>query len=225
MKKAFVKLCAKLYKIENPSVRKLLRAVISRLEGGQAFSTTLRQVMKIYHGIDIGIGTYGPCFNDEQIWTGYGNLTVGKYCSLARGVCMYSRNHPYWMASTSPLFYNANFADGVQEDTVPYGKLTIGNDVWIGQYALILPSCRNIGNGAVIGAGAIVTKDVPPYAIVAGNPAKVLKYRFDPETIEKLEAIRWWDWEVDFIKAHTEDFQNVERVVALYEKMEDNYEV
>lgn len=218
MKKMLAKLCVKLYKIKNPSVRKLLRAMMGRLEGGQAFSGSLRQVMLTYHGIDIGIGTYGPCFNDEQTWTGHGNLTVGKYCSLARGVCLYSRNHPYWTASTSPLFYNAAFADGVREDTVPYGKLTIGNDVWIGQYALILPSCRKIGNGAVIGAGAIVTKDVPPYAIVAGNPAKVLKYRFDPETIEKLEAIQWWDWDLDFIKAHAADFQDVQKLIALADR-------
>ena len=96
---------------------------------------------------------------------------------------------------------------------MPYGKLAIGNDVWVGQYAIILPSCKNIGDGAVIGAGAIVTKDVPPYAIVAGNPAKVLRYRFDEATIRKLEEICWWDWSLDEIKAHADVFQNVEALV------------
>lgn len=165
--------------------------------------------MRQYHGIEVGIGTYGSCFNDEQIWTGKGNLTIGKYCSFARGVCVYSRNHPYWNPSTSPLFYNAEFARGVAEDTVPYGKLSIGNDVWIGQYAVVLPSCKSIGNGAVIGAGAIVTKDVPPYSIVAGNPARIIKYRFDSFTIEQLERLKWWDWDIAELKAHAAVFQDV----------------
>lgn len=210
-----------LYKIPNQLLRKVLGKLISCMEGGQAFSESLRFLMKKYHGIDIGIGTYGPCFNAEQTWTGYGNLTVGKYCSLARGVCIFSRNHPYWIGSTSPLFYNGVFYKGAAENLVPYGKLAIGNDVWIGQYAVILPSCKSIGNGAVIGAGAIVTKDIPPYAIVAGNPAKVIKYRFDQNTIEQLEEIKWWDWSVDFIKENMHSFQNVNELIQLGAKVKN----
>lgn len=142
-------------------------------------------------------------------------MTVGKFSSLARGVCLYSRNHPYWMASTSPLFYNKEFNNTLGKDSVSFGKLTIGNDVWIGQYAVILPSCKNIGNGAVIGAGAIVTKDVPPYAIVAGNPARIIKYRFDEETIAKLEELKWWDWDIAFIKEHADKFQDVNLLIKL----------
>lgn len=213
MKSLLAACLVKLYRIPNASLRRVLRALIARLDHGQAFSTKLRQVMRMYHGIEIGIGTYGPCFNDVQTWTGHGNLTVGKYCSLARGVCIYSRNHPYWHPSTSPLFYNAAFADGVAKDTVPYGKLHIGNDVWIGQYAMILPSCHTVGDGAVIGAGAVVTKDVPPYAIVAGNPAKVLKYRFDSDTIAQLEEMKWWDWDISELKVHAADFQDMDRLM------------
>lgn len=103
----------------------------------------------------------------------------------------------------------------LNNDTVSYGKLTIGNDVWIGQYAVILPSCDYIGDGAVIGAGSIVTKNVPDYAIVAGNPAKVIKYRFSDEQIEQLKEIKWWDWDVDFLKQNAAALSEFDSLVAL----------
>lgn len=222
MRKITVFLLMKLYCIKNEKVRGVLRSLIGRLEGGQAWSMSLRKIEMKYYGIDIGIGTYGPCFLPDQTWTGYGNLTIGKYCSFAKGVCFYSRNHPYWKPSTSPLFYNHKFAKGgVLTDTVEYGKLDIGNDVWIGQYAIILPSVKKIGNGAVVGAGAVVTKDVPAYAIVAGNPAKIIKYRFDQETIEKLEKISWWEWDVDFLKQHIKELQDVNSLISLAETIKD----
>lgn len=109
------------------------------------------------------------------------------------------------------MFYNSNFAKGLKEDTVPYGKLSIGNDVWIGQYAVILPSCKNIG------AGAVVTKDIPPYAVAAGNPARVIKYRFDQDTIDKLEEIKWWDWDLQELKEHAAEFQSIDRLFSYAE--------
>lgn len=211
MRRLLARFFAQLYRIPGEGFRKQLRRIIGRLEGGQAWSVTLREVEKKYYGIEIGIGTYGPCFDPEQTWTGYGNLKIGKFCSMAKGVCIYSRNHPYWNPSTSPLFYNHSFAKGaVEEDTVAYGKLEIGNDVWIGQYAIITPSCKRIGDGAVIGAGAIVTKDVPDYAIVAGNPARVLKKRFSDDEIARLKQIKWWDRDIAFLKENSHLFQNTE---------------
>lgn len=222
IKKISTSCYAFLYKINNPLLRKCLRALIAKSEGGQAFSLTLREIVKKYHGFDIGIGSYGPCFNPEQTWIGYGNLSVGKFCSLASGVCLYSRNHPYWHPSTSPLFYNSSFLNGtLDKDTVSFSRLRIGNDVWIGQYAVVLPSCNEIGNGAVIGAGSIVTKDVPPYAVVAGNPAKVLKYRFDEETIDKIESSKWWDWDIEFLVNNAGAFQSVEDLLSLCESMNE----
>lgn len=219
MKALIAGICCKLYKIQNPLFRRMLRSVIARFDGGWAFSKKLRQVMVKYHGMEIGLGSYGPCFNPEQAWVGYGNLVVGNFTSIAKGVCMYTRNHPYWHASTSPLFYNATFSKGVlNQDAVPYGKLEIGNDVWIGQYAVILPSCKRIGDGAVIGAGAIVTKDIPDYAIVAGNPGKVLKYRFDQETIDKLKEIKWWDWDVSVLKQNAAKFSDVNELIKFAEQ-------
>lgn len=112
MKKIITALCKKMYIIRNKYVRKNLRRVIAACDGGYAFSMVLRQIMLKYHGIEIGLGSYGPCFDLEQTWTGFGNLKVGKFTSIARGVCMYTRNHPYWHPSTSPLFYNAEFVRG-----------------------------------------------------------------------------------------------------------------
>lgn len=103
-------------------------------------------------------------------------------------------------------------------DAVSFGKLEIGNDVWIGQYAVILPSCHRIGDGAVIGAGSIVTSDVPDYAMVAGNPARILKYRFGEETVSKLKAIKWWDWDLSFIKENVGAFESPELVIELSDK-------
>lgn len=201
----------KLYKIPSSHFRARLISVIGKLEGGQAFSTSIRELMQEYHGIKIGIGTYGPCFNLDQTWAGKGNLNVGNYTSIAKGVCIYTRNHPYDRPSTSPLFYNTSFTKNtVKEDSVEYGKLQIGNDVWIGQYAVILPSCHYIGDGAVIGAGCIVTKDVPNYAIVVGNPGKIIKYRFDENTINKIKASKWWEKQPKDLLNDAEKFQSIE---------------
>lgn len=217
MKKVITRFCTILYKINNQYLRKILRYIIAKCDDGQAFSQSLRIVMKKYHGIDIGIGTYGSCFNTEQVLVGTDNLVIGKFCSIARGVSLFSRNHPYWNTSTSALFYNRYFSkkyNVLEKDMVEYTKLHIGNDVWIGQNAVVLPSCNYIGDGAVIGAGSIVTKDVPDYAIVAGNPAKLIKYRFEPEIIAAVKKTEWWNWDLDFIVTHIHKIQNIEEFLA-----------
>ena len=88
-------------------------------------------------------------------------------------------------------FYNKNFS-GLNVNDVERKQLSVGNNVWIGHGVTIVSSCKKIGNGAVIGAGSVVTRDIPPYSIVAGVPAKVIKYRFDEETIDALENSCWW---------------------------------
>ncbi|MNI40841.1 Chloramphenicol acetyltransferase [compost metagenome] len=124
-------------------------------------------------------------------------------------------NHPLNLITTHPILYIPEGEilgyEGVpgilSKDEVidlysmPYNqKIVIGNDVWIGANAVILPGVT-LGDGAVIGAGAVVTKDVPPYAIVGGVPAKVIRYRFTPEEIEVLLRIKWWEWEIEEIKS------------------------
>lgn len=95
--------------------------------------------------------------------------------------------------------------------------ITIGNDVWIGQGAILLNGVT-IGDGAIIGSYAVVVKDIEPYAVVVGNPAKVIRYRFEPEQIEALLKIKWWDWDEETIKERIGDFKDIEVFIQQYGK-------
>lgn len=128
-----------------------------------------------------------------------GRLEVGSFCSIADEVTiLLGGNHNDRAVTTYPL--NALF----QSDDLPVHELTkgdvvIGHDVWVGYGVLILSGVR-IGDGAVVGANAVVTKDVPAYAVIAGNPAEIVRYRFPPEVIEAVRASRWWDWPAEKIR-------------------------
>jgi len=122
------------------------------------------------------------------------NVTIGKYCSFANDIMIGIGQHPTFLLSTNSAFYKPGitdkFAQKIEYDEEP--RTHIGNDVWIGNGALVMDGVH-VGDGAIVAARAVVTKDVPPYAIVGGVPAKVLKYRFSPEVIELLEEIKWWE--------------------------------
>lgn len=163
--------------------------ILFKLEGGQYRSFTARKLMSRDHHVDIGVHSYGELFTPGEFAP---SVKVGKYCSIGKAVRVFTQNHPTNEVSTHPYFYEAQFGVIEQDALVP-AVTEIGHDVWIGHAAILLPGCKQVGNGAIIGAGAIVTKDVPPYAIVAGNPAKLIKYRFDEATITRLEAMCWWD--------------------------------
>ena len=132
-------------------------------------------------------------------------LIIGKFCSIACGVkfLFNCANHTLKSLSTYtfPLFYEdwelekSNVASAWDNK----GDIVIGNDVWIGFEAVILAGVK-IGDGAIIGTRAVVTKDVPPYSIVGGIPAKVIRKRYSPDIIEQLLSLRWWDWTKDRIK-------------------------
>ena len=131
-------------------------------------------------------------------------LIIGKFCQIAAGVefMMNDANHQMNAVSTFP-FYTLEGWDmetPKAEDTPFKGDTVIGNDVWIGQNALILPGTR-IGDGAIIGANSVIGGNVEPYTVVAGNPAKVIKKRFDGELIDLLEEFKWWDKEVEEINS------------------------
>ena len=132
-------------------------------------------------------------------------LKIGKFCSIACGAkfLFTSGNHSMQSLSTYtfPIFYEEWGLDAkdIRSAWDNKGDITIGNDVWIGYEAVIL-SGVTIGDGAIVGARAVVTKDVPPYTIVAGVPAHPIRKRFDEEVIAKLQALRWWDWDEEKIK-------------------------
>ncbi|EHH69666.1 CatB-related O-acetyltransferase [Gluconobacter morbifer] len=147
----------------------------------------------------IGRHTYGHPQVQEA---GYAPLRIGAYCSIADQVMLILGNHALDTVTTYPFQTLNGIWDGASEagDDHDMKGITIGNDVWIGFRAVVLPGVT-IGDGAVIGAGSIVTKDVPPYAIHAGNPAKLIRYRFAPDIIEDLLKIRWWDWDDEKVNA------------------------
>ena len=144
--------------------------------------------------VTVGDFTYGkPIVHD---WHTGNKLSIGKFCSIGPNFCCGLGIHPTDGISTSPMFYSTAGQNGIslcKENKIEEFKQTaIGNDVFIGANVTVLDGVT-VGDGAVIGAGAVVTKDIPPYAIAVGVPAKVVRYRFDNETIAKLLEKKWWD--------------------------------
>lgn len=140
-------------------------------------------------------------------------LIIGKFCSIASGTkfLFNCANHTLKSLSTYtfPLFYedwNLNKSD-VATAWDNKGDIVIGNDVWIG-YEVIVMAGIHIGDGAIIASRAVVTKDVPPYTIVGGVPARTIRKRFDEETVRKLEALKWWDWPLEKIRRYLPYIKN-----------------
>ncbi len=127
-------------------------------------------------------------------------ITVGNFCSIARGTAIQEHNHDIECITTYFIKHRV-FEEPYGIDAVSKGPVTIGNDVWIGTQCVILTGVT-IGDGAVIAANSVVTSDIPPYAIVGGTPAKVIKYRFSEEVIAKLLELKWWNWSIEKIKSN-----------------------
>ncbi|MEG6532049.1 CatB-related O-acetyltransferase [Caldibacillus thermoamylovorans] len=198
-------LLLKLYKIRFSISRKVIIKTIKVMEGGEIYSTTLRYLYSKYHGIEIGLYSYGGCFNINNIPRG---TVIGRYCSFARDVFIFNADHPKSFVTTHPFIYNVNL-NVVKEEPIKRTQLSIGHDVWIGQNVIITSKVNSIGTGAIIGAGSVVTHNVPPYAIVAGVPAKVISYRFEKNVIENLLNSNWWENDVSYIRENKESLKNV----------------
>ena len=141
-------------------------------------------------------------------------LIIGKFCSIACGAkfLFNSSNHTLSSLSTYPFpIFVAEWDTNmlVTEAWDNKGDIVIGNDVWIGYEAVIMAGVR-IGNGAIIGTRSVVTKDVPPYAIVGGVPARRIRNRFDDSVIEILQKIKWWDWDIEKIRDHLQAIRNAD---------------
>lgn len=167
-----------LKKVRLPSIKNSHVDKTSKIEAGTSF-------------INSTMARHSFCGYDCTIL----NTDIGAFCSIASNVKIGGAAHPMHFVSTSPVFLSHK--DSVKtkfarHDYLPMVRTRVGHDVWIGEGAFIKAGVC-IGTGAVVGMGAVVTKDVPPYAIVAGNPARVIRKRFSDEMIQSLLATAWWD--------------------------------
>ncbi|WP_378952058.1 CatB-related O-acetyltransferase [Mesorhizobium sp. ANAO-SY3R2] len=169
--------------------------------------------------VTVGRGTYGV--SKEGLYNCFPTspVSIGAFCSIAREVLfMCQGNHPTHTAATYP-FQNKRFkTQAIDEYLQTNGPIVVGNDVWIGARAIIM-SGVTIGDGAVVAAGSIVTKDVAAYTIVGGNPAKFIRRRFPEDIADAMQAIRWWDWPDEMIAREQASFDlPAEAFVAKYRR-------
>ena len=159
---------------------------------------------------EVTMDDYSYVVNDGQVTY----TSIGKFCSIAAMTRINPGNHPMQRATQAHFTYRSSaYFPGEADDAEFFAwrrahHVHIGHDVWIGHGAIVLPG-RNVGTGAVIAAGAIVTKDVPAYCIVAGNPARVVRRRFDERTSERLAALAWWNWSHEALQTALPDFRKL----------------
>ena len=166
----------------------------------------------VFYSSSMGFGSYVGVNNK------FTHTKIGRYSSIGSHVEVVSMTHPIHGVSTHPAFYSADFAGCTYVDKNKVSEVLqspdglqceIGNDVWIGNHVLIRGGVK-IGDGAVVAMGSVVTKDVEPYAIVGGVPAKVLRYRFDSEKTEALQKSKWWEKNQAWISKHADMFMDVD---------------
>jgi acetyltransferase-like isoleucine patch superfamily enzyme len=153
------------------------------------WSGSAREILRRRFNVAIGAFSYGSCFTPGQFRDG---TEVGRYVSIGPGVRAYTRNHPTQTLSTHPFFFNSALGI-VDSDTIPFGRLVIGHDAWLGSNVVVTPACKRIGIGAVIAAGTLLTRNVPDFAVVGGNPGEFLRFRFSASLKRAILDSRWWE--------------------------------
>lgn len=191
---------------DNPTCRLYPGATVDR-------SSRLGKHNVLFYGatlIDSSLGNHTFVQRDSRIT----HADVGRFCSIASGVRVGLGRHPMHFVSTHPAFYSRSqpvaLSFAAEEAFDPIRRTTIGHDVWIGENVMVVDGI-SIGTGAVIGAGSVVTRDVAPYAVVAGVPARVLRFRFDDGTVGRLLQSAWWDWDEAVIRNRSLLFLNLQK--------------
>lgn len=198
---------------------KLQRSHVGLRMGHRAVvhNTTLGQHNSIDDGATIMSSTLGD-YSYLASHASVNNATIGRFCSIGSGAHVSLGVHPTGFVSTHPAFYSkdsrATPSFATSDHAAESEPITIGHDVWIGANALIMDGIT-IGTGAIVAAGAVVTKDVAPYSIVGGVPAKPIGERFDKSTATKLLASEWWARDLAWIQTNHERFLNVDTFLAL----------
>lgn len=155
---------------------------------------------------EVSIGRYTSITGPTTVITANVNaIKIGAFTSIAHGVTIFESNHNTKKASTSNIHLRV-INGSWTEDVTSKGAIEIGSDVWIGTHSTVL-SGVSIGDGAIVAANSVVTRDVPPYAIVGGTPARVISYRFSPEIISALQDLKWWEWTVSQIQQRERFFR------------------
>lgn len=161
--------------------------------------------------LEVEFGDWSYTVQDADLF----NATIGKFCNIAAGVRLNPTNHPTERASQHHFTYRSRshfLADS--DDPAIFAwrrahRVTVGHDVWLGHNVIVLPG-RSIGTGAAVGAGSVVTKDVPDYTVVAGNPARIIRRRVDEMTEMRLKQISWWDWSPEQLRMAMPDFRRLD---------------
>lgn len=179
------------------------------LEGGVFYSLTARDILASFYGVVVGAYSYGECMIPGSLPHG---VTVGRYVSMGSGIKIHTRNHPTNWLSMHPFFYNTSLGFA-HRDPIPFTTCSIGHDAWIGDGVTVTPGCEEIGIGAVIGTGAVVTSNVPDFAVSVGVPARTVRYRFEPDVCELIRRSKWWNKSpaqcVQFLDAMQQDLSKI----------------
>lgn len=191
----------------------IINSIIGENSSIGDFSTILNSKLEGFNKISINNyirDTFLGKYSYSQRYTQIYKSQIGKFCSISWRVTIGAPEHNYHNISTHTFtvnpFYEIFDKDNIIHNDCMDEPLQIGNDVWIGCNSTILRGIR-IGDGAIVGANSLVSKDVPPYAIVVGNPARLIKFRFSDSIIERLLEIKWWNWEIEKIRTHKKLFQ------------------
>ncbi|KQW97673.1 CatB-related O-acetyltransferase [Flavobacterium sp. Root420] len=185
-----------------------------KIRGSSILNSQIHKTSKIEAGstiVNCSIGKYSSSGYDCK----FVNTDIGSFCSIASNVCIGDSMHPIDWVSTSSVFYDVN--DSIKKKFSKHAfsdvkRTIIGSDVWIGQNVLVKQGVV-IGTGSIVGMGSVVTKDIPPYSIFGGNPARLIRYRFPVETIDKLLETTWWELDDDKIVSLAVDFNSPEELI------------